>query len=312
MNQDRNTADRDYHRPVLADEVVGLLAPVLPGVVVDATFGGGGHARRLLDEFGDDVKLIAIDRDPEALANARGLRVSSVAGNFGALSELVGSVTTEPISAVLFDFGVSSHQLDEPARGFSYRNDGPLDMRMGPDATLTADEMVNQWPEDRLARGDPEAGRRAAGPSHRRCHRRRPSDRVDRPACGCDRRSHARGTPSRRSSGPPHLSGDPDDGQRRVGVDRRRDRPGDPDRETSKAGSWPSHIIRWRTGSSSTGSSPAPPGAPAHRTCPCAVVARAPSFASSPVARSGRRPKRSNPTTGPAPRCSRAAEKVAA
>ena len=151
MNQDRNTADRDFHRPVLADEVVGLLAPVIPGVVVDATFGGGGHARRLLDEFGEDVTLIAIDRDPAALANARGLGVSAVPGNFGDLAALVAPLGTEEISAVLFDFGVSSHQLDEPTRGFSYRFDGPLDMRMGPDAELTADEIVNHWPEDRLA-----------------------------------------------------------------------------------------------------------------------------------------------------------------
>ena len=168
MNQDRNTADRDFHRPVLADEVVGLLAPVLPGVVVDATFGGGGHARRLLDEFGEDVTLIGIDRDPEALANARGLGVSAVPGNFADLAALVTPLGTEEISAILFDFGVSSHQLDEPTRGFSYRFDGPLDMRMGPDADLTADEVVNHWPEDRLAEairklGEEPMARRIAG-----------------------------------------------------------------------------------------------------------------------------------------------------
>lgn len=151
MNQDRDNADRDYHRPVLADEVVGLLAPVLPGVVVDATFGGGGHARRLLDEFGDDVTIIGIDRDPDALANARGLGVTPIFGNFGNLAALIAPLDIDLVSAVLFDFGVSSHQLDEPARGFSYRQDGPLDMRMGPDATLTAHEVVNEWPEQRLS-----------------------------------------------------------------------------------------------------------------------------------------------------------------
>jgi 16S rRNA (cytosine1402-N4)-methyltransferase len=150
MNQDRDNADRDYHRPVLADEVVGLLAPVLPGVVVDATFGGGGHARRLLDEFGDDVTIIGIDRDPEALANARALGVTAVGGNFADLASLLAPHDLA-INAVLFDFGVSSHQLDEPSRGFSYRNDGPLDMRMDPDADLTAAEVVNEWPEERLA-----------------------------------------------------------------------------------------------------------------------------------------------------------------
>ena len=151
MSQNRDNHDRDYHRPVLEHEVAGLLAPVLPGVVVDATFGGGGHTRRLLDEFGENVKVVAIDRDPAALANARELGVPAVQGNFSDLGDLVVSVTEEPVSGVLFDFGVSSHQLDEPDRGFSYRHDGPLDMRMGPDAVYTADEVVNEWPEDRLA-----------------------------------------------------------------------------------------------------------------------------------------------------------------
>jgi 16S rRNA (cytosine1402-N4)-methyltransferase len=150
MSQDWSRNGRDYHRPVLADEVVGLIAPALPGVVVDATFGGGGHARRLLDEFGEDVTVIGIDRDPAALANARELGVVAIQGNFSELSALVSSIIPTQISAVLFDFGVSSHQLDEPSRGFSYRNDGPLDMRMGPDAETSADEIVNGWPEDRL------------------------------------------------------------------------------------------------------------------------------------------------------------------
>ncbi len=150
MSQDRHNQDRDFHRPVLEHEVAGLLAPVLPGVVVDATFGGGGHARRLLDEFGESVTVVAIDRDPAALANASELGVPSAQGNFADLAELVASLTTQPVSGVLFDFGVSSHQLDEPDRGFSYRLDGPLDMRMGPDAAHNAAEIVNEWPEDRL------------------------------------------------------------------------------------------------------------------------------------------------------------------
>jgi 16S rRNA (cytosine1402-N4)-methyltransferase len=151
MSQNRDNDDRDFHRPVLEHEVAGLLAPVLPGVVVDATFGGGGHTRRLLDEFGANVKVVAIDRDPAALANARELGVPAAQGNFSDLGDLVASMTQEPVAGVLFDFGVSSHQLDEPDRGFSYRHDGPLDMRMGPDAAYTASEVVNEWPEDRLA-----------------------------------------------------------------------------------------------------------------------------------------------------------------
>jgi 16S rRNA (cytosine1402-N4)-methyltransferase len=127
------------------------VAPVLPGVVVDATFGGGGHSRRLLDEFGGDVSVVGIDRDPEALANAGELAIVPVLGNFADIEDLVNSVTDQPVAAILFDFGVSSHQLDDAARGFSYRREGPLDMRMGPDAGTSASVVVNEWPEDRLA-----------------------------------------------------------------------------------------------------------------------------------------------------------------
>jgi len=152
MNQDRGHGEAAYHRPVMAEAVVELMAPVLPGVVVDATFGGGGHTRRMLDEFGEDVTVIAMDRDPEALANARGLPVTVIEANFADIDSAVTSRTEEPISGVLFDFGVSSHQLDESSRGFSYRREGPLDMRMGPDAALTAAEIVNEWPEGEIAR----------------------------------------------------------------------------------------------------------------------------------------------------------------
>ncbi len=136
----------------MVDEVVALIAPVMPGVVVDATFGGGGHSRRLLDIFGDQVRIVAVDRDPEALANAESLGVTPVVGNFAELSLIVGSVLDEAPAAVLFDFGVSSHQVDTPERGFSYRQDGPLDMRMGPDAPHSAHVIVNKWPEADLAR----------------------------------------------------------------------------------------------------------------------------------------------------------------
>lgn len=152
MNQDQSKEEVGYHRPVLVEEVVELMAPVTPGVVVDATFGGGGHTRRMLDEFGDEVTLIAIDRDPEALANAGELDVEAIEGNFAEIDTLVRSITDEPVAGVLFDFGVSSHQLDVPGRGFSYRHEGPLDMRMGPDAAVSAADIVNEWPVDDIAR----------------------------------------------------------------------------------------------------------------------------------------------------------------
>ncbi len=148
MDQD----GREYHRPALADEVVELMAPVMPGLVVDATFGGGGHTRRILREFGDAVRVLAVDRDPNALTNLpAGGQVVGIEGNFGDLAQILTSHLSEPPAAVLFDFGVSSHQLDEASRGFSYHQEGPLDMRMGRDTDLTADEIVNHWPVDDLA-----------------------------------------------------------------------------------------------------------------------------------------------------------------
>lgn len=152
MNQDPGKEEAAYHRPVLAEVVVELMAPVLPGLVVDATFGGGGHTRRMLDAFGEEVTVIAMDRDPEALANARGLRATAIEANFADIDSVVTSLTDEPTSGVLFDFGVSSHQLDQARRGFSYHHEGPLDMRMGPDAAVTAAEIVNEWPEAEIAR----------------------------------------------------------------------------------------------------------------------------------------------------------------
>jgi 16S rRNA (cytosine1402-N4)-methyltransferase len=152
MNQDQSKEEAGYHRAVLVEEVVELMTPVIPGVVVDATFGGGGHTRRMLDEFGDEVTVIAIDRDPDALANAGELDVEAIEGNFAEIDTLVRSVTDEPVAGVLFDFGVSSYQLDEAGRGFSYRQEGPLDMRMGPDAAVTAADIVNEWPVDDIAR----------------------------------------------------------------------------------------------------------------------------------------------------------------
>lgn len=147
------TQDRDYHRPVLAGEVVELLSPVPPGVVIDATFGGGGHARRLLEVLGPGHRVIGIDRDPAAVAQATDEegRLKVVRGNFAHLGEILAAENVAAPVGVLFDFGVSSQHFDDPSRGFSYRLPGPLDMRMDPDQGLTASDLVNDLEELDLA-----------------------------------------------------------------------------------------------------------------------------------------------------------------
>jgi 16S rRNA (cytosine1402-N4)-methyltransferase len=152
------TQDREYHRPVLAGEVVELLSPVPPGVVIDATFGGGGHARQLLKALGHGHRVIGIDRDPVAVARAKDeggtlkdARLKVVRGNFANLAEILATENVEAPVGVLFDFGVSSQHFDDPSRGFSYRLSGPLDMRMDPDQELTASDLVNDLDEQQLA-----------------------------------------------------------------------------------------------------------------------------------------------------------------
>ena len=146
------------HRPVMGQEVVELLAPVPPGLVVDATVGGGGHARLLLDAR-PDLHLLGIDRDPDAVTaatsslGAYGDRVRIVHGGFEDLAAIVGSQASEGnIVGILFDLGVSSPQLDRAERGFSYWGEAPLDMRMDSRQALTAADVVNGYDEADLAR----------------------------------------------------------------------------------------------------------------------------------------------------------------
>ncbi|KGM32035.1 16S rRNA (cytosine(1402)-N(4))-methyltransferase RsmH, partial [Inquilinus limosus] len=138
------------HIPVLLNEIVAAVAPRDGDLIVDGTFGRGGYARGLLAAA--DCRVIGIDRDPEAVAEGRRLeaeqpgRFRIIEGRFGAMDSLVG----EQADGVVLDLGVSSPQLDDPARGFSFRADGPLDMRMGRDGQTAAD-VVNAMAEDDLA-----------------------------------------------------------------------------------------------------------------------------------------------------------------
>jgi 16S rRNA (cytosine1402-N4)-methyltransferase len=141
---------------VLRDEVVSLFASVPPGVLVDATVGGGGHAAAILEAY-PALRLVGLDRDPVALEAAGELlfpfgdRVTLIRSPFSALEDVVSSSGLGALSGVLLDLGVSSPQLDRAERGFSYRSDGPLDMRMDPTTGVTAAELVNGLPEGALA-----------------------------------------------------------------------------------------------------------------------------------------------------------------
>lgn len=144
------TAAASFHVPVMADEVADVFAPVGGGLVVDATLGGGGHAEMLLRQH-PGRQLLGIDRDPEAIEASRarlapfGDRVSLRCERFDRLGELVDALSGGPLVGVLFDFGVSSHQLDAARRGFSHRCDAPLDMRMDMRSELDAAAVLNTY-----------------------------------------------------------------------------------------------------------------------------------------------------------------------
>ena len=143
------------HTPVMVDEVDAHLEPSRGGVYVDCTVGMGGHARRMLD--GGATRLIGIDRDPDALAQARdalrayGDRVSLVHSDYRNLIAVLDALGIEVVDGVLADLGVSSMQLDSPDRGFSFRRDEPLDMRMDRSSGATAAEMLAAVDERTLA-----------------------------------------------------------------------------------------------------------------------------------------------------------------
>ena len=145
------------HRPVMVDEIVDLLGPVPAGTVVDATVGGGGHSRAMLQAH-PQLRVLGLDRDADALAAAKenlapfGDRVTLVHTRFDGLGAALAAHGIDTISGALFDLGVSSPQFDRPERGFSYRNDAPLDMRMDrSEATRTAADLVNEASVTELA-----------------------------------------------------------------------------------------------------------------------------------------------------------------
>ena len=148
MNSDITASAAYAHRPVLLAEVIEGLSIRPSGIYVDATFGRGGHARVLLQRLDAQGVLLAIDKDPEAVAAARKMfaddaRFSIEQGTFAMLEHYIQERGWKGrVDGVLLDLGVSSPQLDDPLRGFSFRHDGPLDMRMNPQAGMSAAEWL--------------------------------------------------------------------------------------------------------------------------------------------------------------------------
>ena len=155
------------HVPVLAQEAVAALAIRSDGVYVDATFGRGGHSRLILDQLGARGRLIALDRDPDAIRAGEALqdkRLTLVRSAFSRLGGVLGELGVTQVDGILLDIGVSSPQLDDATRGFSFRFDAPLDMRMDPESGLSAadwlasaaegeiSEVIRTYGEERFAK----------------------------------------------------------------------------------------------------------------------------------------------------------------
>jgi 16S rRNA (cytosine1402-N4)-methyltransferase len=173
MNRPRSTPAGE-HRPVMLDEVLAALNPLPGDVVVDGTLGFGGHAVELLKRIGPTGKLIGFDLDPGNLPNVRerleevGHPFSIHHGNFAGLAKVVGEESPDGCDCLLADLGMSSMQVDDPARGFSFMRDGPLDMRMDQSRGRTAAELIATLSQEELAEAflelgdEPDAGKIAA------------------------------------------------------------------------------------------------------------------------------------------------------
>ena len=145
------------HKPVLYQEIIHALQPRSGGRYVDGTLGAGGHARGILEACAPDGQLLGLDVDSQALAIARETlapyegRVHLVQASHITLSEQLASLKWDAIDGIVLDLGASSMQFDNPERGFSFMQDGPLDMRFGVNATMSADEVINTFDERELA-----------------------------------------------------------------------------------------------------------------------------------------------------------------
>jgi len=151
------SVETKFHTPVMLNEVLAYL-DLAPGkVIIDATLGTGGHGQAILERISPGGKLIGIDRDNESLNIARD-RLDKfkdscvfVHGNFSDIERILEEIKVRKVDGVLFDFGISSFQLDDPERGFSFGNDGPLDMRLDRDSYISAYDLINNLNEEELS-----------------------------------------------------------------------------------------------------------------------------------------------------------------
>ena len=144
------------HTPVLPEETIGSLAIVPDGIYVDGTAGGGGHSKLIAERLSDRGKLIAVDQDEEAVRAASdrlrnyGDRVTIIRDNYRNIKLILNDLGIREVNGIILDIGVSSHQLDDAGRGFSYMKDGPLDMRMDRSSSITAADIINNYEESEL------------------------------------------------------------------------------------------------------------------------------------------------------------------
>ncbi len=147
--------ENTYHTSVMLHECINGLHIDPAGTYVDVTFGGGGHSKAILAKLGPKGRLFSFDQDPDAWEQAEKIddeRLTLITANFRHLEKYLRLHRVKQVDGILADFGVSSFQLDAPERGFSIRFDGPLDMRMGPSASMTAAELLNSYSADELQR----------------------------------------------------------------------------------------------------------------------------------------------------------------
>lgn len=143
-----------YHVPVMLEQTLNLLVTEPDGVYIDGTLGAGGHTRALLARLGPNARVYGIDQDDDAIRASSDIqdpRFKALKGNFGFMDVLIPAAYRGNVTGILLDLGVSSHQIDDPGRGFSFQGEGPLDMRMGTMVMSTANDVLNRYSAEQLA-----------------------------------------------------------------------------------------------------------------------------------------------------------------